>query len=64
MLSRQGNNTAAPSTEVLRVKLNFPKWDSKVAFRLYSYRVDAFITNVFLSMAGKFSIDPDCDTSS
>ena len=35
MLLSQANKTINPPTELPRVKLYFPKWDPKAAFRVY-----------------------------
>ena len=63
MLFGQNNQATAPPKELHFMKLEFPKWNSKVAFVEYQSRVEAFVYNVLPSLAGKLASDPACVTS-
>ena len=52
-----------PEFESRFLQVIFPKWESKVAFGVYRYKVDAFIADDFLSLAGNISTYPVFTTS-
>ena len=62
-MSQANKTTPPPPAEVPHVKLDLPEWETKFAFGFYKSRVDDFITNIFLFLAGKIATHLGCATA-
>ena len=63
-MSRQAQQKPVPPIEVPCIKLDLPKWETKVEFGAYRSCVKNIINNAFLSLVGNISTDPGWAKSS
>ena len=64
ILSIRANINATPQTDIPWTNIYFPNWETTVEFGVYIFRVDAFIVNLLLLMAGKVTTEQVCTSSS